>query len=320
MAARTTGFALLSSSTVQEAQDLALVAHAATLQTRIPFIHFFDGFRTSHEINRIEPIEKEQMRSMIDDGLVRAHQRRALNPDQPVMRGTAQNPDTYFQARESVNSFYEALPDAVQQKMDELAALTGRQYGLVDYFGGPQADLVIVIMGSGASTVREAVEWLNVQGPVAGRGRYAGLVVRLFRPFPAAELLQALPSSVRRIAVLDRTKEPGANGEPLYQDVVTALAQDRSYLPLVIGGRYNCPQGFTAMVRGVFDELASDSPAALHGRHIRDITHRALISTKLHHRTGRKCAPFYGLRDGRHGGRQQEHHQDHLRASRSRSG
>ncbi len=301
MAARTTGFALLSSSTVQEAQDLALVAHAATLQTRIPFIHFFDGFRTSHEINRIERIGKKQMRAMIDDGLVRAHQRRALNPDQPVMRGTAQNPDTYFQARESVNSYYEALPGAVQQKMDELAALTGRQYGLVDYFGDPQADLVIVIMGSGASTVRETVEWLNGQGPVAGRGRYAGLVVRLFRPFPAAELLQALPPSVRRIAVLDRTKEPGANGEPLYQDIVTALAQDRSRaLPLVIGGRYGLSsKEFTpAMVRGVFDELAGDAPR----RHFTvgihdDITHLSIDYDQdfIIERDDNVRALFYGL-------------------------
>ena len=300
MAARTTGFALLSSSTVQEAQDLALVAHATTLQTRIPFIHFFDGFRTSHEINRIEPIAQAHLRAMIDDEHVRAHQRRALNPDQPVMRGTAQNPDTYFQARESVNAYYQAVPDAVQQKMDELAALTGRQYHLADYFGAPTADLVIVIMGSGASTVRQTVEWLNAHGPVADRGRYGGLVVRLFRPFPAAELLQALPLSAGHIAVLDRTKEPGSNGEPLYQDVLTALAQHRSDLPRVIGGRYGLSsKEFTpAMVRGVFAELAGESPRRQFTVGIHDdITHLSLDYDPafMIERADTIRAVFYGL-------------------------
>jgi pyruvate-ferredoxin/flavodoxin oxidoreductase len=164
MAARTTGFASLASASVQEAHDMALVAHAATLQSRVPFIHFFDGFRTSHEINKIVQLEAEQISSLIDDELILDHHRRSLNPDQPVMRGTAQNPDTYFQARESVNSFYQAVPDIVQQKMDELAAQTGREYHLVDYFGHPEAESLIISMGSGSSTVREAVNWLNSNG------------------------------------------------------------------------------------------------------------------------------------------------------------
>ena len=263
MAARTTGFALLASATVQEAQDLALVAHAASLQSRIPFIHFFDGFRSSHEVNKITRLDEQTLRKLVDDQLVLAHHDRALNPDAPVMRGTAQNPDTYFQSRESVNSFYQAVPNIVQQKMDELAAETGRAYHLLDYFGHPEAENVIVCMGSGASTVRETVNWLNEHRD----GRYGGIVIRLFRPFPAEALLGALPSSVQRIAVLDRTKEPGSNGEPLYQDVITSLAQglasgEIERMPLVIGGRYGLSsKEFTpAMVKAVFDELQLESP------------------------------------------------------------
>ena len=263
MAARTTGFALLASATVQEAQDLALVAHAASLQSRIPFIHFFDGFRSSHEVNKITRLDEQTLRKLVDDQLVLAHHNRALNPDAPVMRGTAQNPDTYFQSRESVNSFYQAVPNIVQQKMDELAAETGRAYHLLDYFGHPEAENVIVCMGSGASTVRETVNWLNEHRD----GRYGGIVIRLFRPFPAEALLGALPSSVQRIAVLDRTKEPGSNGEPLYQDVITSLAQglasgEIERMPLVIGGRYGLSsKEFTpAMVKAVFDELQLESP------------------------------------------------------------
>ena len=280
MAARTTGFAELASATVQEAHDLALVAHAATLQSRIPFIHFFDGFRTSHEINKITQLEPGQISSLIDDDLILDHHRRSLNPDNPVMRGTAQNPDTYFQARESVNSFYQAVPDIVQQKMDELAAETGREYHLVDYFGHPEAESLVISMGSGSSTVRETVNWLNEHQD----GRYGGLIIRLFRPFPADALLNALPRSIRRIAVLDRTKEPGSNGEPLYQDVITVLAQGLAdgiiqEMPLVTGGRYGLSsKEFTpAMVKAVFDELHSGTPR----RHFTvgindDITHLSL--------------------------------------------
>jgi len=263
MAARTTGFALLASATVQEAQDLALVAHATTLQARIPFIHFFDGFRSSHEVNKITRIEDQTLRNLIDDELVLAHYGRSLNPDTPVMRGTAQNPDTYFQSRESVNSYYTAVPGIVQQKMDQLAAETGRVYHLVDYFGHPEAESVIVSMGSGSSTVRETVNWLNENQD----GRYGGIVIRLYRPFPAEALLEALPRSVQRIAVLDRTKEPGSNGEPLYQDVITSLAQalgsgEIGNMPLVTGGRYGLSsKEFTpAMVKAVFEELNRDAP------------------------------------------------------------
>jgi len=263
MAARTTGFALLASGSVQEAHDLALVAHAATLESRIPFMHFFDGFRTSHEVNKIHLIPEATMHKLVDHDLVIAHLGRALNPENPVMRGTAQNPDTYFQGRESVNQFYNAVPEIVQRKMDELAAETGRAYKLFDYFGDPEADSIIVSMGSGASTVRETVDWLNENTD----GRYGGVIVRLFRPFSFEHLIAALPKSVQKIAVLDRTKEPGSNGEPLYQDVMTALAQslgngsiDR--MPLVCGGRFGLSsKEFTpAMVKAVFDNLDSDEP------------------------------------------------------------
>jgi pyruvate-ferredoxin/flavodoxin oxidoreductase len=280
MAARSTGFAQLCSGSVQEAHDLALVAHAATLQSRVPFIHFFDGFRTSHEVNKIHLIDDAIIESMVDHNLVLEHLGRALNPNSPVMRGTAQNPDTYFQARESVNSFYQAVPGIVQQKMNQLATLTGRCYHLFDYFGHPEAESVIISMGSGASTVRETVDWLNANSD----GTYGGIAVRLFRPFCFDALLSALPKTARRIAVLDRTKEPGANGEPLYQDIMTALAQDlsrggRDAMPLVCGGRYGLSsKEFTpAMVKAVFDNLASDQPK----RHftvgiIDDITHLSL--------------------------------------------
>jgi len=263
MAARTTGFAQLASGSVQEAHDLALVAHAATLEARVPFIHFFDGFRTSHEVNKIDLISEETMEKLVDHDLVIEHLGRALNPENPVMRGTAQNPDTYFQGRESANRFYNAVPEIVQRKMDELAAETGRAYRLFDYFGDPEAQSVIISMGSGASTVRETVNWLNANT----EGKYGGIVVRLFRPFSDEHLLAALPKTARRIAVLDRTKEPGANGEPLYQDVMTALAQALGEgridsMPRVCGGRYGLSsKEFTpAMVKAVFDNLDGEAP------------------------------------------------------------
>jgi pyruvate-ferredoxin/flavodoxin oxidoreductase len=280
MAARTTGFAQLCSSTVQEAHDLALVAHAATLESRVPFIHFFDGFRTSHEVNKIALLEEETLRALVDHDLVLDHLQRSLNPDTPVLRGTAQNPDTYFQARESVNSYYEAVPGVVQRKLDQLAEETGRRYRLVDYEGHPEAEQVMVSMGSGSSTVRETVRWLNANRD----GRFGAVIVRLFRPFPAEALLQALPPTVRGIAVLDRTKEPGANGEPLYQDVVTALAQGLSdgaidAMPEVIGGRYGLSsKEFTpAMVAAVFGELGKEAPKRRFTIGINDdITHLSL--------------------------------------------
>ena len=256
MAARTTGFGLLAASSVQAAQDLALITHAATLEARVPFIHFFDGFRTSHEVAKIDELSEDEMRAMIDSELVYAHRRRALNPDNPFIRGTAQNPDVYFQGRESVNSFYIATPGIVQDTMDRFAGITGRQYHLFDYHGDPDADRVIILMGSGADTVMQTIDALPGEG--------VGMInVRLYRPFSAEHLLQALPKSVKSVAVLDRTKEIGAGGEPLYQDVITALAEAvgdgaRASMPKVIGGRYGLSsKEFTpAMVRAVYDELA----------------------------------------------------------------
>ncbi len=260
MATRNTGFALLCSNSVQEAMDFALISHAATLKSRVPFIHFFDGFRTSHEINKIEPLSEDVMRALINDDLVRAHRDRALTPDKPVMRGTAQNPDVYFQARETVNPFYDACPVLVQETMNELAAHTGRQYHLFDYVGAPDAERVIVIMGSGAEAVEETVNYMTE------RGEKVGLVkVRLYRPFDTAAFVNALPATTRSIAVLDRTKEPGATGEPLYLDVVSALVEQVAsgsapfaVMPRIIGGRYGLSsKEFTpAMVCAIFQELA----------------------------------------------------------------
>src|SRR5450756_2898083 len=265
MAARATGWALLASNSVQEAQDLALIAHAATLEARIPFLHFFDGFRTSHEINKIEQLNREDMRAMIDDGMVRAHRQRALSPEHPFIRGTSQNPDVYFQARESVNPFYERMPGIVQRTMDKFAGLTGRQYHLYEYAGAQDAERVIVLMGSGAEAVEEVVDHIN-----NNHNEKVGVVkVRLFRPFAPDELLKIIPATAKRIAVMDRTKEPGADGEPLYKDVVTALCEDYTSgagkfaaLPRVVGGRYGLSsKEFTpGMVKGVFDELKKDQP------------------------------------------------------------
>src|SRR5664280_1810920 len=264
MAARTTGFAMLASSSVQEAQDLAVVAHLATMQTRVPFLHFFDGFRTSHELNRVAMLEQDDLRALVDDAGVLAHRERGLTPQRPVLRGSAQNPDVFFQSREAVNPFYDAVPAAVRDAMDRLAERTGRAHRLVEYDGHPQADRVIVIMGSGAGAVQETVEELNRRGK-----RVGVLTVRLYRPFPAAELVAALPLSVSRIAVLDRTKEPGAYGEPLFLDVVATLAEASTNglrgpaaMPRVTGGRYGLSsKEFTpAMVKGVFDELGSEVP------------------------------------------------------------
>ncbi|HSO78645.1 MAG TPA: pyruvate:ferredoxin (flavodoxin) oxidoreductase, partial [Chromatiaceae bacterium] len=220
MACRTTGFAMLCSASVQEVMDFALIAQAATLAGRVPFVHFFDGFRTSHEINKIERLALETIRALIDDDLVRAHRERALNPDHPVLRGTSQNPDVYFQGRETVNPYYQALPAIVEGVMDRFAALTGRHYRPFEYVGAPDAERVLLLMGSGLGAAEETVEHL------VARGDKVGLVkVRLFRPFSPERLLAAIPATATRLAVLDRTKEPGADGEPLYKDVLTALAQ-----------------------------------------------------------------------------------------------
>ena len=262
MAVRQTGFALLASASVQEAHDLALVAQAATLGTRVPFVHFFDGFRTSHELNTIELLSDDDLRALVPEELVRDHRGRALSPERPFIRGTAQNPDVYFQARETVNPFYARVPDVVEEAMSRLGERTGRHYHVVDYTGHPEAERVVVIMGSGGETVRETVAWLN------SRDERVGLLqIRLYRPFPAQALLAALPASVRTIAVLDRTKEPGSMAEPLFLDTVAALTEsfadgERTVMPRVVGGRYGLSsKEFTpGMVAGVFAELARDRP------------------------------------------------------------
>ncbi len=262
MAVRQTGFALLASASVQEAHDLALVAQAATLNTRVPFLHFFDGFRTSHELNTVELLVDEDLRALVPEELVRAHRARALSPERPFVRGTAQNPDVYFQARETVNPFYARTPEAVQDAMRRLGERTGRDYGLVDYSGHPNAERVLVVMGSAGETARETVAFLEGQGEPVGVAQ-----VRLYRPFPARALAQALPRSARRVAVLDRTKEPGSVGEPLFLDVLAALSEahddgERELMPSVIGGRYGLSsKEFTpGMVAGVLEELGRERP------------------------------------------------------------
>ncbi len=262
MAARTTGFALLASANVQEAHDMALIAQAATLKSRIPFIHFFDGFRTSHEVNKISFLSDEQIRGMIDDDLVIAHRNRGLNPDKPFIRGTAQNPDVYFQGRETVNNFYAAVPTILKTEMEKFAALTGRNYLPVRYYGASDAENIIVIMGSGVETAAETAEFL------AKNGEKTGVIqITLYRPFPADEFIAAFPANTKKIAVLDRTKESGASGEPMYQDVMVTLMEALSKgqiaeMPKVIGGRYGLSsKEFTpAMVKAVFDNLDSEMP------------------------------------------------------------
>jgi pyruvate-ferredoxin/flavodoxin oxidoreductase len=258
MAVRQCGLALLCSNSVQEAHDFALIGQSATLRARVPFLHFFDGFRTSHEVAKIEALDDDDLRALLDEEVIAAHRRRALTPDRPVLRGTAQNPDAYFQAREACNPFYLALPGILQETMDNFARLTGRQYRLFDYFGDPQAERVLVLMGSGVETARETVEYLTARGEKVGV-----LSVRLFRPFSVPDFVAALPATARAIAVLDRTKEPGAVGEPLYQDVITALHEAGALRGrTVIGGRYGLSsKEFTpAMVKAVFDELTRDRP------------------------------------------------------------
>ena len=301
MACRQCGWAMLCANSVQEAHDMALISHAATLESRVPFLHFFDGFRTSHEVGKIEQLSDDDLRAMIDETWIEAHRRRSMDPDRPVLRGSAQNPDVFFQAREACNPFYDAVPRIVQATMDRFARLAGRMYKLFDYVGAPDAERVIVLMGSGVGAAEEAVEAL------VRRGEKVGLVkVRLYRPFAVDAFIAALPRSVRRIAVLDRTKEPGAIGEPLYQDVITALAENwpregdgRSW-PLVIGGRYGLSsKEFTpAMAARVFDELSAERPK----RHftigiIDDVTHLSLKWDDQFTTEGTDVtrAVFYGL-------------------------
>ncbi|WP_370327730.1 pyruvate:ferredoxin (flavodoxin) oxidoreductase [Euzebya sp.] len=302
MAARTTGWAMLASASVQEAQDMAAVSHAATMRTRVPFLHFFDGFRTSHELNRIDAIDDEVLRALVSDDDVVDHRLRGLDPDAPVLRGSAQNPDVFFQAREAANPFYAAVPDAVAAVMDRFGELTGRRYGLVEYLGHPEAERVLVLMGSGAGAVAEAVEHLAGQGE-----RVGAVVVRLYRPFPAEALLDALPPTTRHLAVLDRTKEPGAVGEPLFTDVTAALVRAvvdgriaAADVPRVTGGRYGLSsKEFTpAMVAGIFESLASpEPPREFTVGILDDVTHLSLPpgDLDLPRREGDVSAVFYGL-------------------------
>jgi pyruvate-ferredoxin/flavodoxin oxidoreductase len=264
MACRQTGFAMLCSDSVQEVMDIALIAQQSTLASRVPFLHFFDGFRTSHELQKVEELTMDDIRAMIDDELVIQTKTRALSPDRPQMSGTAQNPDVYFQGRETVNKYYLAIPSIVQETMDKFAKLVGRSYHLFDYVGAKDAEKIIVIMGSGADTAHETVEYLNSQGEKLGLVK-----VRLFRPFSTRDFVEALPKSVKKIAVLDRTKEPGSIGEPLYLDVRSAIGEvmgaDKSAFdkyPLIVGGRYGLgSKEFTpAMVKAVFDNLDAAEP------------------------------------------------------------
>jgi pyruvate-ferredoxin/flavodoxin oxidoreductase len=264
MAVRSTGWGMLVSNSVQEVMDFTLIAQAATLETRVPFVHFFDGFRTSHEVMKIEQLTLDDMHAMVDDSLVRAHRMRRLSPDKPVLRGSAQNPDVFFQAREACNPYYIATPAIVQKAMDKFASVVGRQYHLFDYVGAPDAERILVIMGSGAESTEETVNYLQAHGEKVGLVK-----VRLFRPFAGEQLVKALPPTTRTIAVLDRTKEPGASGEPLYKDVVTAIAEafGAGRLPLksfpkIIGGRYglSSKEFSPAMINGVYEEMKKSNP------------------------------------------------------------
>ncbi|MFM5980958.1 MAG: pyruvate:ferredoxin (flavodoxin) oxidoreductase [Sphaerospermopsis kisseleviana] len=262
MATRSSGFAMLCAASVQEAQDFAVISTRASLESRIPFLHFFDGFRTSHEVDKVETLTTEDLQKIIPIELVIAHRSRALTPDNPVLRGTAQNPDVYFQARETVNPFYLACPDITQKVMDQFAEITGREYKLFEYHGDPQAERIIILMGSGCETVHETVDYLNKQGEKVGV-----IKVRLYRPFDTQRFIDTLPKTTQSIAVLDRTKEPGATGEPLYTDVVTAIQEANpkskiQNLKLILGGRYGLSsKEFTpAMVKAVFDNLTVETP------------------------------------------------------------
>ncbi|MBU1581474.1 MAG: pyruvate:ferredoxin (flavodoxin) oxidoreductase, partial [Proteobacteria bacterium] len=294
MAARQTGFAMLASSSVQEAQDLALVAHLATIEGRVPFLHFYDGFRTSHEIQKIEMIEYEDMAALFNYEAYKAFKSRAINPEHPDTRGTAQNPDVYFQGREAANSFYLKIPGIVKESMKKVSNLTGREYNLFDYVGDPEADRVIVAMGSGCEAIEESINQLNTQGERLGLVK-----VRLYRPFDAASFLRAVPATAETLTILDRTKEPGALGEPLYTDVCTAFMENGEG-PKIVGGRYglSSKEFNPNMIKAVFDNMKSVQPK----NHftvgiVDDVTH-----TSLDVKTGFNPAPegtiaakFWGL-------------------------
>ena len=323
MHARTTGWAMLSAGSVQEAHDFALVAHAATLRTRVPFVHFFDGFRTSHEVGKVELLDDDDLLALVREDDLLAFRSRGMSPERPVVRGTAQNPDVFFQAREASNPFHDAVPAVVQEVFDELADRTGRRYSLVEYHGAPDAERVVVVMGSGAGAVAECVDALVAQGERVGM-----VTVRLYRPFPAEALLRALPPSCTRIAVLDRTKEPGAVGEPLYLDVRAAIDEAMeddeppfAVAPRVIGGRYGLSsKDFTPpMVAAVFDELAAPRPRREFTVGIvDDVTHLSLapVDIDVARSPARGAGAVLRPRLRRHGRRQQELGEDHRRGHR----
>ena len=257
MACRQTGFAMLCSGSVQEVMDLALVAHLSTLKSKVPFLHFFDGFRTSHEVSKIDVIDYDEMKALVNMDEIRDFKSRALNPEHPIQKGTAQNPDVYFQTREAVNKYYNAVPEIVKEKMAEVSKLTGRKYEIYQYYGAPDADRVIVLMGSGAETVQETIDYLTAAGEKVGV-----IKVRLFRPFATEDFISAIPETCKKIAVLDRTKEPGSLGEPLYLDVCAALAESKVRGVKVVGGRYGMgSKEFTpSMVNAIYKELKKASP------------------------------------------------------------
>ena len=295
MACRQTGWAMLASGSVQEAHDFALIAQASTLEGRVPFLHFFDGFRTSHEIDKIEQLTDDDLRTMVDDDLVRAHRARALSPDHPKLRGSAQNPDVFFQARETINPFYSKIPGIVQKSMDKFAKLTGRAYHLFDYIGAPDAEHVVIIMASGGETAEATARYLAEKGDKVGVVR-----VRLYRPFDNAAFIKSLPKTVKSIAVMDRTKEPGAAGEPLYLDISNALSEEGRQDIKIIGGRYGLSsKEFTpAMVKAIFDELKKAQPK----KHFvvginEDVTHTSLdydVNFSVEHPETVRCL-FFGL-------------------------
>ncbi|MGD8922437.1 MAG: pyruvate:ferredoxin (flavodoxin) oxidoreductase, partial [Candidatus Zixiibacteriota bacterium] len=301
MATRSTGFGLMASGSVQEVMDLALITQAAALKSRVPFVHFFDGFRTSHEVQKVEEITLDDMRAMMDQEDIDKHRQRALSPDRPTIKGTSQNPDVFFQHRETVNKYYDAAPKIVQDVMDRFASIVGRHYHLFDYIGHPEAEHVVVIMGTGAEVVHETVEHLVEQGEKVGL-----IKVRLYRPFSVKDFVDALPKTVKRIATMDRTKEAGAVGEPLYTDVQAALSEalDKGWAkfdkhPLVIGGRYGLgsaefnPQ----MVKGIFDNLKQSTPKDHFSSGILDdVTNLSLQSDESYSLEGGGFrGMFYGL-------------------------
>ncbi|MBE9489279.1 MAG: 2-oxoacid:acceptor oxidoreductase family protein, partial [Bacteroidetes bacterium] len=294
MATRQTGFSMLFGGSVQEAMDFALISQVATLHSRVPFLNIFDGFRTSHEISKIDDIPDDVIKAMMPEDKIMDHKKRSLDPDHPVIRGTSQNPDVFFQAREAANLFYDKVPEIVQNTMDEFYKHTGRKYSLFHYIGHPEADRVIIIMGSGEGAVREAIDTMVSQNKKVG-----ALFVRLFRPFSIKHFIDELPKTVKKIAVLDRTKEPGCTGEPLYQDVITSFAESARKMPVIVGGRYGLSsKEFTpAMVKAIFVELINSTPKNHFTIGINDdVSHTSLDFNPIF-KTNKKTinCMFYGL-------------------------